>query len=92
MSAGDTVDDRIEGDMRVVRRRTSAPVRIAAFNLGEYEHAKVERGGYVVDVYANRKLEAALQPRVPAIARRRSFRRAEASRAAARTRWKLRRR
>jgi hypothetical protein len=43
-------------------------VRIAAFNLGEYEHAKVERGGYVVDVYANRKLEAALQPRVPPIA------------------------
>ena len=68
VSAGDTVDDRIEGDMRVVRRRTSAPVRIAAFNLGEYEHAKVERGGYVVDVYANRKLEAALQPRAPSIA------------------------
>jgi len=68
VSAGDTVDDRIEGEMRVVRRRTSAPVRNAAFNLGEYEHAKVERGGYVVDVYANRKLEAALQPRVPPIA------------------------
>ena len=68
VSAGDTVDDRIEGDMRVVRRRTNAPVRIAAFNLGEYEHAKVERGGYVVEVYANRKLEAALQPRVPPLA------------------------
>ena len=92
VSAGDTVDDRIEGDMRVVRRRTSAPVRIAAFNLGEYEHAKVERGGYVVDVYANRKLEAALQPRVPPIAPPPQFPTAEASRAAARTQWKLRRR
>ena len=65
VSVGDTVDDRVEGDERVVRRRTSAPVRIAAFNLGDYEHAKVERGGYVVDVCANRKLEASLQPRAP---------------------------
>jgi Peptidase family M1 domain len=65
VSGGDTVDDRVEGDMRVVRRRIAAPVRIAAFNLGDYEHVKVERGGYVVDVYANRKLEAALQPRAP---------------------------
>ena len=55
-------------DAQSVRRRTSAPVRIAAFNLGDYEHAKVERGGYVVDVCANRKLEPALQPRNPAMA------------------------
>jgi hypothetical protein len=68
VSAGDTVDDRIEGEMRVVRRRTSAPVRIAAFNLGDYLHVKIERGGYVVDVCANRKLEASLQQRVPALA------------------------
>ena len=40
VSAGETVYDRVEGEMRVVRRRTSAPVRIAAFNLGDYEHAK----------------------------------------------------
>ncbi|MCX6629784.1 MAG: M1 family aminopeptidase [Candidatus Solibacter sp.] len=68
VSAGDTVDDRVAGDMRVVRRRTSAPVRIAAFNLGDYLHARVERGGYVVDVYANRKLEPSLQARTPPIA------------------------
>ena len=68
VSAGDTVDDRIEGEMRVVRRRTSAPVRIAAFNLGDYLHVKIERAGYVVDVCANRKLEASLQQRAPAMA------------------------
>ena len=85
VSAGETVDDRIEGEMRVVRRRTSAPVRIAAFNLGDYEHAKVERGGYVVDVCANRKLEPSLQPRAPDAAAHDRFRRA-ASRAAAPTR------
>jgi hypothetical protein len=63
VSVGDTVEDRIEGDMRVVRRRTSAPVRFAGFNLGDFVHAKVERGAYVVDVCANRKLEPSLQPR-----------------------------
>ena len=68
VSAGETVYDRVEGEMRVVRRRTSAPVRIAAFNLGDYEHAKVERGGYVVDVCANRKLEPSLQAHNPAMA------------------------
>ena len=67
VSVGDTVEDRVEGDLRVVRRRTSAPVRIAGFNLGDYERTKVERGGYVVDVCANRKLENSLQPRVPAV-------------------------
>jgi len=67
VSAGDTVDDRTEGDMRVVHRRTSSPVRIVGFNLGDYLHAKVERGGYVVDVCANRRLEPALQPRAPDI-------------------------
>src|SRR5664280_957713 len=67
VSVGDTVEERVEGDMRVVRRRTSAPVRIAGFNLGDYECTKVERGGYVVDVCANRKLETSLQPRAPLI-------------------------
>ncbi|MEO8595955.1 MAG: M1 family aminopeptidase [Candidatus Solibacter sp.] len=81
VSVGDTVDDKIEGEVRTIRRRTSAPVRIAAFNLGDYVHAKVEREGYAVDVVANRKLEFALQPRptmpppampqIPGIARRR---------------------
>ena len=67
VSVGDMVEARVEGDMRVVRRRTSAPVRIAGFNLGDYVHAKVERGGYVVDVCANRKLEASLRPRTPSM-------------------------
>lgn len=68
VSAGDTMEDRVEGDTRVVRRRTSAPVRMAAFNLGDYLHAKVQRGGYVVDVCANRKLEPSLQQRAPGMA------------------------
>jgi hypothetical protein len=63
VSAGDVVEDRVEGDTRVIRRRTSAPIRVAGFNLGNYKHARVERGAYVVDVCANRTLEQALVPR-----------------------------
>jgi hypothetical protein len=61
VSVGDTVEDRTEGFTRVVRRRTPVPVRFAGFNLGDFVHAKVERGGFVVDVCANRKLEPSLQ-------------------------------
>jgi hypothetical protein len=63
VSVGEVVEEKTEGEWRVSHRRTSAPVRLAAFNLGDYEHARVERGGYVVDVCANRRLERALQPR-----------------------------
>ena len=63
VTPGGVVEDRTEGDWRTTRRRTSSPIRMAAFNLGNYEHAKVERGGYTVDVCANRTLERALQPR-----------------------------
>ena len=63
VAAGDVVEDRIEGDWRVTRRRTSSTIRMAGFNLGNYAHARVERGAYVVDVCANRALEKALLPR-----------------------------
>jgi Peptidase family M1 domain len=64
VSAGDVVDERTEGEWHIAHRRTSAPIRFAGFNLGDYEHVRLERAGYVVDVCANRKLERALQPRV----------------------------
>jgi hypothetical protein len=63
VTPGDVVEDRTEGEWRTTRRRTSAPIRLAAFNLGNYEHARLERDGYTVDVCANRALERALQPR-----------------------------
>jgi hypothetical protein len=63
VAAGDVVEDRTEGGWRITRRRTAATIRFAAFNLGNYEHARVESAGYVVDVCANRALERALQPK-----------------------------
>lgn len=63
VTPGEVVADRTEGDWRTTRRRTPSAIRVAAFNLGNYEHARLERAGYVVDVCANRTLERALQPR-----------------------------
>ena len=79
VTPGEVVEDRTEGDWRTTRRRTSSAIRLAAFNLGNYEHARLERGGYTVDVCANRTLERALLPRplpiltspAPAMQRRR---------------------
>jgi aminopeptidase N len=63
VATGDVVDDKTEGEMRITRRRTPAPVRLVGFNLGNYERQSVTRGGFTVEVYANRRLEAALQPK-----------------------------
>ena len=63
VTPGDVVEDREEGAQRVTRRRVSAPIRSAAFNLGNFEHAIVTRNGYQVDVCANRTLEPGLQPK-----------------------------
>jgi hypothetical protein len=79
VTAGEVVEDRTEGPWRVTRRRTSASIRLAGFNLGNYQHARVERGGFVVDVCANRTLESNLKPQlelspmppIPEIIRRR---------------------
>ncbi|MDE3166414.1 MAG: hypothetical protein KGN36_11470, partial [Acidobacteriota bacterium] len=63
VSAGEIIEEKTEGDWKITHRRTSQPVRIAAFNMGDFQHERLVRGGYIVDVCANRKLEASLQPR-----------------------------
>jgi Peptidase family M1 domain len=63
VSAGDILSDRTEGEWRITERRTPAPIRVAGFNLGNYERVHSERAGLVVDVCANRELEKALQPK-----------------------------
>jgi hypothetical protein len=61
VAAGRPLQETVEGDRRVARFRIDTPVRMAGFNLGRYEHRSVTRGGYTVDVYANRGVEAALE-------------------------------
>ena len=63
VSAGEVVSDTTDGPWRTTRRRTRAPIRMAGFNLGRYEQTRVTRGNYTVEVYANRSVERALQPK-----------------------------
>jgi hypothetical protein len=65
VAAGDMAEDRSDGDWRFTRWRTPAPIRIAGFNLGEYERVSGSAAGFKVDVYGNRRLEVALQPKMP---------------------------
>lgn len=83
VATGALVDERTEGEFKITHRRTSAPVRLAGFNLGTYRRATVQRGGYTVDVCGNRSIEDTLQPRtgtvmvVPQTVPRASGRRSE---------------
>jgi hypothetical protein len=54
--------DTIDGDWRNTERRTPVPIRVAGFNLGNYEKISVSAGGLTVDVFGNRSLDPALQP------------------------------
>lgn len=62
-SSGSSVEERTEGDWKISHRRTEGPIRFAGFNLGDFQAASIDRNGYHIDVYANRHIEAALQPR-----------------------------
>ncbi|MGD0359991.1 MAG: M1 family aminopeptidase [Bryobacteraceae bacterium] len=61
VTAGEMVEEHDEGDLRVTRRRTSAPIRMAGFNLGQYERVRLKRSGYTLEVCANRAIETALE-------------------------------
>jgi len=65
VATGEVVEDRTEGDARITRRRTSGMARFVGFNLGNYEHVTLNRGGYTVEVYGNRRVEPPLEPRPP---------------------------
>ncbi len=67
VATGQVVEDVTEGDWRVTRRRADGRIRMAGFNLGDYERRAVTRGGYTVEVYANRRVERALEPKGPRV-------------------------
>ncbi len=58
---GDLKDDKTSGAQRTTRRVTPSPIRMAGFNLGQYESAKTSRGNLTVEVYANRTVEPSLR-------------------------------
>lgn len=61
-ATGDLAEETIEGDIRISRFRTSAPVRLAGFNIGSFEEAEARADGLTVRVFANRTVEPALLP------------------------------
>jgi hypothetical protein len=63
VTAGELVDDRTDGETRITRRSTNVPIRFAGFNLGNYERITGSAPGFNVEVYGNRGLEVALQPK-----------------------------
>jgi hypothetical protein len=65
VAPGAVVEDRTEGELRITRRKTEAPIRFAGFNLGDFQSTSISENGYHIDVYANRHVEAALQPKTP---------------------------
>ena len=63
---GELVSSVVEGDQRITVRKTSAPIRFAGFNLGEYLCVQRKRAdGFRLDVCGSRNLDPALQPRPP---------------------------
>ena len=64
VTAGDPVDDRLDGDWHITERRISVPVTSAGFNLGDYEKAAAAAPGIAIDVYGNRHVEDSLRPRI----------------------------
>jgi len=67
VAAGDLVEDKEVGEIRTVRWRTPAPVKMAGFNIGDYERVTVKRSGLTVSVYSNRSAETALVRRQPQV-------------------------
>ncbi len=63
VATGALIEEKEEGEWRIARRRTNAPVRVAGFNIGSYEKVSVKRGDLEVAVYGNRAAEPALQNR-----------------------------
>ena len=45
VATGELVEDRVDGEWRFTRRRTTAPVRLAGFNVGAYENVSITRAG-----------------------------------------------
>jgi hypothetical protein len=66
VATGSLVDDRTDGDWRITRHKTDVPIRFAGFNLGDFQSVSADQKGFKIQVYANRHLESALEPKAPA--------------------------
>lgn len=66
VASGEKIEERAEGDHLLARFRSTTPVRLGGFNLGEYRSTTAKQQNLTVEVYANRQLESALsRPKEP---------------------------
>jgi hypothetical protein len=65
VAAGDLVSDRSDADSRTTHWRTPVPIRMAGFNLGDYEKVSGTAPGFTVEVYGNKHLQTSLTPKPP---------------------------
>jgi len=63
VSCGQKVEDHSDEEWRVTRWRTPNPIRMAGFNLGDYDVVSGSAPGYSIEVYGNRHLQTSLQPK-----------------------------
>ncbi|MBK5294175.1 MAG: hypothetical protein JJE04_21165 [Acidobacteriia bacterium] len=59
---GDIKEDHTGEGIRTTRRITPSLIRVAGFNLGNYNQTKITRGDLTVEVYANKELDIFLLP------------------------------
>lgn len=60
VGAGVVKEDRIQGDRHVTRRVPSGPVRLLAFNVGQFERKQTERNGVALEIVSNSEIENAI--------------------------------
>ena len=60
VATGKKLEEREEGEWRMGRWKSEAPIPVAGFNLGEYASEVVEAGSLKIELYANRQLEQAV--------------------------------
>ncbi len=61
VATGDRIEEKEEGELRVSRWKSATRLRVAGFNVGEYEKGEARAAGVRIEVYANKNLEPALE-------------------------------
>ncbi len=64
VTTGARLEERVEGDTRVGRWRSSQPIALAGFNLGEYATQTVGDAKLKIELCANHQLESAIVARM----------------------------
>ena len=58
VASGEPVDEQVSEGIRSVHRKTPVEESLAGFNLGEYDVASQDHGGYRVEVFSEKNREA----------------------------------